>query len=164
MNLLLQTGEYIQNSKDGVNYETINQGISLMQLCADTEELPIFQTEAMKDIIEFKWTMYGRKHHYLGMAMHMFYTLMITIYVHEAYMKEPAHQQMFTTLLAIGIIYPAYYDFKQLFTIGMTAYFSDLTNYSDCLYIWGSLINIFLQNFLGPFHIVCKIIMIIIVL
>jgi hypothetical protein len=48
--------------------------------------------------------------------------------------------------------------------MGMTAYFSDLTNYSDILYIWGSIINVFLQNVLGPFHIVCKVIMIIIVL
>jgi hypothetical protein len=89
---------------------------------------------------------------------------MITIYVHEAYMKEPTHQQFYTILLAVGIIYPAYYDFKQLYRMGVEAYFADISNYSDILYIWGSIINVFLQNFLGPFHIVCKLIMIIIVL
>lgn len=135
-----------------------------MELCRNTEELQIFQTEAMRDIIDFKWKMYGRRHHFLGMAMHMFYTLMITIYVHEAYMREPQHQSIYTILLAIGIIYPAYYDFLQLYKVGLTVYFSDVTNYSDCLYIWGSIINVVLQNVLGPFHIVCKVIMIIIVL
>ena len=48
--------------------------------------------------------------------------------------------------------------------MGITNYFSDPSNYSDCLYIWGSIINVFLQNLLGPFHIVCKVIMIVIVL
>ena len=46
------------------------------------------------------------------MAMHMNYTFMICIYVHEAYLKEPTHQQLYTILLALGIIYPAYYDFS----------------------------------------------------
>ena len=135
-----------------------------MELCEETDELEMFEAEAMKDVIEFKWTMYGRKHHFLGMAMHMFYTLMIAIYVREAYMREPHHQSIYTLLLAMGIVYPAYYDFLQLYRVGLTGYFSNPTNYSDCLYIWGSLINVFLQNFLGPFHIVCKVIMIIIVL
>lgn len=32
------------------------------------------------------------------------------------------------------------------------------------LYIWGSIVNVFLQNMLGAYHIACKILMIIIVL
>jgi hypothetical protein len=124
----------------------------------------MFEAEAMRDVIDFKWKMYGRKHHFFGMAMHMLYTLMIAIYVHEAYMREPHHQSIYTILLAIGIMYPAYYDFLQLYRVGLTEYFANLTNYSDCLYIWGSIINVFLQNVLGPFHIVCKVIMIVIVL
>jgi hypothetical protein len=83
-----------------------------MDLCANTDELPIFETEGMKNIIEFKWMMYGRKHHFVGMVMHMFYTMMITIYVHEAYLKESHNQATYTIMLAIGIIYPAWYDFK----------------------------------------------------
>jgi hypothetical protein len=79
-------------------------------------------------------------------------------------MKEPHHQSIYTLLLAVGIVYPAYYDFSQLYRIGMTSYFADPTNYSDCLYIWGSIINVFMQNVLGPYNIGCKILMIIIVL
>ena len=62
-----------------------------MQLCSDTEELEMFNTEAIQNIVEYKWTMYGRKHHFLGMAMHMFYTCMLTIYVSEAYLKETSY-------------------------------------------------------------------------
>ena len=64
----------------------------------------------------------------------------------------------------LGIIYPAWYDFNQLYRMGLTEYFSDFGNYSDCLYIWGSISNLFLQNMLGPYHIACRSIMIIIVL
>ena len=108
--------------------------------------------------------MYGRQHHFLGMAMHMFYTFMLTVYVNEAYLKETSYQQGLTAILFLGIIYPAYYDCSQLYKVGLTEYFSDLGNYSDCIYIWGSIINVFLQNFLGPFHIVCRTIMCVIVL
>ena len=63
-----------------------------MALCSETEELEVFETDALKDIIDFKWRMYGRKHHFLGMAMHMLYTAMINIYVSEAYCHEPRNQ------------------------------------------------------------------------
>jgi hypothetical protein len=102
----MQSGMYM--SKD----EIINGDVSLMELCADTEELEIFETDAIKDIIDFKWRVYGRSHHFLGMTMHMLYSLMINIYVSEAYIHEPRNQQIYTILLLIGTIYPAYYDFK----------------------------------------------------
>ena len=69
-----------------------------------------------------------------------------------------------TIVLFFGVIYPALYDFTQLYKMGLTDYFSDPGNYTDCLYIWGSIINVFLQNMLGPFHIACRTIMCVIVL
>ena len=108
--------------------------------------------------------MYGRQHHFLGMAMHMFYTMMLTVYVNEAYLKETQYQQIMTIVLFIGVIYPTLYDFREFYLLGFIDYFSDLGNYTDCLYIWGSLMNVFLQNVLGPFHIVCRTIMCVIVL
>jgi hypothetical protein len=77
INLLLQAGMYIQ----GPDNEKVNEEVSLMQLCTDSEELEIFETDALKDIIGFKWDSFGRRHHMLGMATHMLYTLMINIYV-----------------------------------------------------------------------------------
>jgi hypothetical protein len=72
----------------------------------------MFETAAMKDIIDFKWKMYGRSHHFLGMSMHVLYTTMICIYVSNAYLHEPTNQYLYTILLAVGVVYPAYYDFK----------------------------------------------------
>lgn len=47
---------------------------------------------------------------------------------------------------------------------GLAEYFSDPQNYADLLYIYGSIANIMLQLFLGPFHIASKVLMCMIVL
>jgi hypothetical protein len=47
---------------------------------------------------------------------------------------------------------------------GLYDYLSDAQNYTDMLYIYGSVVNIFLQLRLGPFHIVSKVFMVMIVL
>lgn len=47
---------------------------------------------------------------------------------------------------------------------GLVEYFSDPQNYADLLYIYGSIANIVLQLYLGPFHIASKILMCFIVL
>jgi len=47
---------------------------------------------------------------------------------------------------------------------GLAAYFGDLWNYADLLYIYGSIGNIVLQLYLGPFNIYSRITMCIIVI
>ena len=115
-----------------------------MELLSTTEELEIFNCVCIQDIIEYKWDQYGWKHHFMGMAMHMFYTFMIIIYVKNAYLFETNRQSAFSLLLAIGIIYPCRYEFSQFRKIGSVAYFGDIGNYIDCLYNWGSLVNVIL--------------------
>jgi hypothetical protein len=45
---------------------------------------------------------------------------------------------MYSNLLLGGILYPAVYEFLQMIVVGFSAYLSDLGNYVDLLYIWGS--------------------------
>jgi hypothetical protein len=90
INLMLQSGMYIRENPTGPS-EVFNSEISLMELMAKTEELEMFDTDTVQNLVEYKWTMYGRQHHFLGMAMHMFYTFMLTVYVCEAYLKETAY-------------------------------------------------------------------------
>ena len=47
---------------------------------------------------------------------------------------------------------------------GLVDYLSDPQNYADLLYIYGSIANIVVQLYLGPFHIASKILMCFIVL
>lgn len=96
--------------------------------------------------------------------MHLFYTVILIIYVKNSYLIENENQVVYAVLLAVGIIYPALYDMTQMVRGGLLDYFSDLQNYGDMLYIYGSLVNIILQLRLGPFHIVSKVFMCVIVL
>ena len=53
INILPMVGMYIENSK------IINPSLSLMQSLGSTEELDIFSSDAIRDIIQYKWTTYG---------------------------------------------------------------------------------------------------------
>lgn len=96
--------------------------------------------------------------------MHMLYTAILIIYVKNSYLIENENQMVYAILIAVGILYPALYDFTQMVRSGLEAYFGDLWNYADMLYIYGSIGNIVLQLYLGPFNIYSRIMMCIIVL
>lgn len=76
INLLPQVDFHI--TADG---EKKKEDINLMTLCAETEEIEIFQTDALCQLIEFKWVSYGRAHHFFGCMMHLFYTAVFIVYV-----------------------------------------------------------------------------------
>lgn len=98
--------------------------------------------------------------------MHLVFTISIIVYVNEIYIMNSGGDSdanyKFTMILLAGIIYPMFYDFSQLMKQG-SEYFEDIWNYNDFLLIQFSLINILLQNLLGPFHLACKVCMIIII-
>ena len=95
--------------------------------------------------------------------MHMFYVLVIIVYTNTSYINESENQKIYTLLLAVGVLYPFFYESTQAVRGGLVDYLRDPWNYADILYIWGSAINIVLQNVLGPYHLVCKILMCVLV-
>ena len=99
-----------------------------------------------------------------GCFIHFFYCLMIILYVKNAYMTESEKNVVIIVGLALGILYPALYDWIQMAKGGLDDYLSDPWNYADMLYIWGSILNIVLQSTIGPYTLTCKILMCIIVL
>ena len=56
-----------------------------MGLCESTEELDIFETESLKEMIDFKWENYARKFHLFGCFMHFTYVFTMSIFVFEVY-------------------------------------------------------------------------------
>lgn len=66
-------------------------------------------------------------------------------------------------MLVIGIVYPACYDLLQFYRGGVAEYFSDIYNYADMIYIWGSLANSVLQMIYGPQELILKVMMIFLV-
>jgi len=55
------------------------------------------------------------------------------------------------------------YVLAQMKTVGLGAYFSDISNYADFVYIWGSVANAILQILYDPFQLPARILMCIIV-
>lgn len=98
--------------------------------------------------------------------MHLSYITLMIIYIHIAYInysdEVAEHISAWTVLIGIGILYPALYDWTQMFKAGAT-YFEDPWNYADMIYIWSSLITLVFQNSIGPAALVSKILMIVIV-
>ena len=138
LNILPMIGEYLQDGK------LEREGIKLMELCYDSEELEIFDQQLIMDIIEFKWNSYARQWHYFGAFMHFFYMFTVIIYVNKVYIDNAGGQEennIFTLLLAFGIIYSAIYDTSQMIREG-TEYWNDIWNYTDFIYIWSSMLNI----------------------
>ena len=169
VNLIPIIGPYIipENKETGQEKEFINDDVELMNTITASEELDIFETESIQQLIEFKWQTYAMKHHVFGCVMHFFYLTMLVIYTHVIYINnsgDESSRKLYTILLAIGILYPAGYDISQMLRVGLSDYLADVWNYSDLLYIWSSVANVILQNVLDPFSIACKIVMIIIFL
>lgn len=81
-------------------------------------ELEIFESESVKDLIQFKWDYYGYFVHYLGAGMHVFYIASLTFYIYKTYLTgiyglSDEHFPKF--LLAFCIVYPFTYDSIQLY-------------------------------------------------
>jgi len=53
--------------------EVVNSDINFMALCADSDELEIFESETLRDLIQFKWDGYAWGFHFFGCMIHIAY-------------------------------------------------------------------------------------------
>lgn len=107
-NLLPTVGEHVNEKGD-----LIREEVSLMGLFCESEELEVFDQNAVMDIINFKWDNYARRWHLTGAAMHFFYLTVFTYYIFQVYVQNAASKEngnIYVILLAVGIAYPFTYD------------------------------------------------------
>jgi hypothetical protein len=57
----------------------------LMEIISETDELDIFRTKVLHDLVEFKWNAYGKSVHYFGAFLHIGYIITFFIYVNQVY-------------------------------------------------------------------------------
>ena len=84
-----------------------------MGLLNEIEELEVFETKTIKELIEFKWTNYGKKHHIIGTCFHFFYILLMVVYINYVYILNIGttdDQKLYSALLGIGVVYPCCYN------------------------------------------------------
>ena len=142
-------------------------------MCTDTSELDMFQSQALKDIIEFKWAQYGFKFHLLGATIHMFQISILIFYVNFIYIQASLEfdengkikgGNPYAVILLGGIIYPFCYESTQMVRTGVAEYLMSPRHYFDILYIFGSILMSLLHMTVNPFNILSKIVMIFVIL
>ena len=57
--------------------------------------------------------------------MHIVYTIILIVYVNDAYMEENEDQLVYAILLAVGVLYAALYEFFQMLRDGIFDYFGE---------------------------------------
>lgn len=120
VNLLAQCSFYIKNTGNEENpTEQINDDVSLMKILSTTDELHLLTTKAVKQVIDFKWREFGRKHHMLGFLMQVFYIFVFMQYIMGVYIRNPKSPKGYLILLIIGIAFPVTYDLIQISRVGI---------------------------------------------
>jgi len=88
-------------------------------------------------------------HHTFGFFMHLIYIFVLFFYINVVYNNYSEEQVStifpYTMMLLVGILYPACYDFYQLYQDPL-GYFADFWNWIDQIYIWCAVANIIIQN------------------
>lgn len=79
VNLVPQIGLHVIQNEEGKN-EFVNMGVSLMDLCENSEDIDVFLSTSIQEVIEFKWRRYARRWHSIGCFFHMFYMGMLFAY------------------------------------------------------------------------------------
>jgi hypothetical protein len=182
INVIPSLGYHLEKEVDPYTKETTstfkNEDINLLALCADGDEIEMFESEALQDVISFKWDAFGLKFHLLGCVIHVAYMLIVFIYLDMVYIHGQVEEVPLPLgetqikikggkqwLLLAGVIYPAIYEGIQAWNGGITDYLSDTGNYIDLIYIWGSIAMSFVHgSSLGPYAFVSKLMMCIVAL
>jgi len=84
--LLTNLGEYQRIDKNGDKIIE-NEGVSLVSVFNDTEELEIFELDLIKEIIQFKWDLYGMSLHLFGFMVHLVYTIILNVFIMQCYSR-----------------------------------------------------------------------------
>ena len=174
LNLLPNVGEYIVDADpedETSKKKLMNEDINLMGLFNESDELSIYETDLIKELITYKWNTYAFGHHIKGCMFHLYHMLTLIIYIDVAYIKNirgddgTYHVRTFCNFIIFtGLVYPVFYEAKQLYRVGFVSYFTDLSNFVDITYIIAAASNILIQFYKGPFHLYTKGLMIYILL
>mgnify|MGYP001005537399 CR=1 FL=1 len=155
-----------------------------MRIISQSDELEIFNTLALRDLIDFKWNQFGMRHHLVGCMMHMcqigiliFYVIFIYINnrlctsseytdstTGEIKYRMDCEDNPYAIILLGGIIYPLIYELLVMIKKGFFNYIGDLSNIIDVLYIVGSIAMSISHLLMTPFDIFSKIIMIFVIM
>lgn len=59
---------------------------TLMDAVANSDELGIFKTDLIKDMIDYKWNTFARRQHLFGGFVHLCYVIVLIMYVNHTFL------------------------------------------------------------------------------
>lgn len=60
---------------------------TIMDAIANSDELSIYETDLVKDLIDFKWLTYARRQHLIGGFVHLIYVLVQIVYISHTFLE-----------------------------------------------------------------------------
>ena len=120
----------------------VNKKLSFMDECFQSDELNLFNSEAIVDILNFKWKTFATKFHMIGCVMHFAYMFLLFNYINQIYINYNMENKNFmNVVLCAGLLYPCLYELYQM-KRAKWEYFNDINNINDQLYVWCGLVNL----------------------
>lgn len=130
LNLLPMIGAHFHMVKDpwtGKKTEVYrNADVDFMNMCSDSDEIEMFQSEYLQDLIDFKWNAFASGFHKIGMFIHITYLVAIFIYVTDEYIYRKDEALEFDNLRLVlsivilcTVVYPLVYESLQMCRFGM---------------------------------------------
>lgn len=106
---------------------SLNDGCEgdLMEAIIGTDENEIFISEAVMDMVDYKWDTYAFKTHMIGAVFHLIYSGCLIAYIDHTFLVEPTHDAIGTIqppkcnikymyILFGCLVYPTFYDGTQM--------------------------------------------------
>lgn len=147
---------------------------SLMEAIANSDELEIYQTQLVKDVIDYKWITFAKNQQLLGALIHTCYVLCLIFYINDVFLRKntydedgnrlnpPPNENLLLAQMAC-LLYPLFYDGTQMWKKGLS-YLEDTWNYVDVLNISMGYFTVYSQMYIGTWELSSKISMILVIL
>ena len=140
-----------------------------MQILSESTEYNIFQTDAMQNYIDFKWSKVGRNHHAFGAMQHFLYLIYLSYYINDIYIdasfqkkkdRDPEAQNLQSIFFILFVLYPFGYENLQMMQIGFADYITDLQNIQTIVFVSTGILNGVIHYFVSPYALFSKYVMI----
>jgi hypothetical protein len=135
-------------------------GVTLLSALANSTDaqLDIFNTDVVRDIIQYKWNCYAARSHWLSGVLYLGYTLVLAMYINDIYLKDevfidnvrqnPPPNKPLLIALGVLLLRAVQIDLTQMKVSGLE-YFDDVWNFNDLINIGFGYWNISNQLFEG---------------
>jgi hypothetical protein len=104
----------------------------LMLSLGETEQIELFDTNVVQDLIRYKWGKYGKHVHWTAATIHMVYVITFLGHYSETYLQR-RETYLTPAILVMGLcnLFACIYDGVQFYKQGWRDYFLDAWNFYD---------------------------------